>query len=205
MYKPIQILSSNTKTGCSINLPIAGHCTPTKNCSKCCYAKSGHTALPSNKAKQVWVSNYLAQTNIDQLINECRARTAVRLSGTGDINQEHIPQLLSLAAACPGTMFWGMTRKLDIAAALNKKAANLKILVSVDSSSPETVWNYQGAMCYGPRLASDVVPEDPRILVSFPYHRSGKVLKDVPRHPKDCKAVWHESAGCMSCGRCWSW
>jgi hypothetical protein len=206
-YKPTTILSSNTKTGCSINLPIAGHCRPTKNCSKTCYAKSGHTAMPSNKKKQVWVSNYLKGPDITQLIQECLSRTAVRLSGTGDILKEHVPNLLKLAKACPATQFWGMTRKLEIAKAINKKHPNLRLLVSVDSSSPKSVWNYNGALCFGPRLATDEVPKDKRIKTIFPHHKSGHIVnvKNMPKDKKDCPAVRHELPGCLSCGRCWTW
>jgi hypothetical protein len=46
-YKPTTILSSNTKTGCLHQPP---HCwtLPTyQELHKTCYAKSGHTAMPS--------------------------------------------------------------------------------------------------------------------------------------------------------------
>lgn len=205
MYRPITILSKNAKTGCSINFPIAGHCQPTKNCAHCCYARCGRTVLPVSKRKQIWVSNYLKGSDISQLIHECKSKTAVRLSGTGDINPEHCPNILKLARNCPTTMFWGMTRKPEIAKELNGRLPNLKLMVSVDSSSPESVWNYQGVLCYGPRLKTDKIPDDPRIRVIFPYHRAGRVLKDIPVHEKDCQAVRHKVPGCMSCGRCWTW
>ena len=204
-YSPGTILSSNTKTGCSINLPIAGHCTPTKNCSRTCYAKCGHTALPSNKKKQVWVSHYLSGKNLSTLIKECKSRTAVRLSGTGDLLQTHTKNLIRLAKACPDTMFWGMTRKLDIAKAINNKLPNLKLMVSVDSSSPTSVWNYKGTLCFGPRLKDDKVPNNSKIKTVFPYHFAGKVIKGMPEHKKDCQAVYHRIDGCMSCKKCWTW
>ena len=207
MYQPIAVLSENRKCGCSLNLPIKGHCRPTKNCAKACYARCGHTALPGNIKKQKFLSQYLKGPDITRLIQECRGRTAVRLSGTGDFQTQHVPNILKLAAACPTTMFWGMTRKIEIAEALNSHLPNLKIMVSVDSSSPESVWNYQGTLCWGPRYATDVVPADPRIHTIFPYHYTGKVVqaKAMPHDPRDCKAVWHEIDGCLSCGRCWSW
>jgi len=59
MYFPTTILSENSKTGCSLNLPIAGHCRPTKNCARVCYAKCGNTAYPNSKRKQIWLSKYL--------------------------------------------------------------------------------------------------------------------------------------------------
>jgi hypothetical protein len=204
-YHPMNILSTNTKTGVSINLPIAGHCTPTRNCARCCYARAGRTALPSNKRKQNWVSNYLAGKNLDQLIGECKAEPSVRISATGDLRSEHVEGIFSLARSCPQTEFWGMSRKIDILNSINGHYKNLRLLLSVDSSSPASVWEYQSGMCWGPRLATDIVPLDPRIKVIFPYHCSGKVVKNIPTDERDCKAVRHTIAGCRVCGRCWNW
>jgi hypothetical protein len=206
-YQPGTILSSNSKCGHSINLPIAGHCRPTKNCSHTCYARKGRTALPSNKKKQVWVSNYLKGLNLTELIQEIKTKKAVRLSGTGDLCKDHVLGIRRLAKACPDTMLWGMTRKLEIARALNGKYPNLKLMVSIDSSSPKEVRNYQGTLCWGPRMATDTVPKNKRIHTIFPYHNSGKIVnsKAMPHDNRDCKAVWHEINGCSECGRCWNW
>jgi hypothetical protein len=207
MYQPQTILSSNTKTGCSLNLPIQGHCRPTRNCARTCYARVGHTALPSNIRKQKWISEYLKGQNITDLTQECRGRTAVRLSGTGDLQTEHVPNILRLATACPTTMFWGMTRKIEIAKALNGHYPNLKVMVSVDSSSPESVWKYQGTLCWGPRLKDDQVPKLKKIKTIFPYHSHGKIvgIKTMPQDSKDCPAVRHVVKGCLDCRRCWDW
>jgi hypothetical protein len=99
-----------------------------------------------------------------------------------------------------------MTRKIEIAAAINKpQLPNLRILVTVDSSSPKKTWDYPGTLCYGPRHPNDTVPNDPRILTVFPAHYSGKTQKDMPQHPKDCPAVWHRVSGCAACTRCYTW
>lgn len=204
-YRPLELLSKNTKTGYSIDLPLQGHCRPTKNCSKDCYARFGHQARPKAKLKHVWLSQYLAGNDQTELIRECAAHTSVRLCGSGDLLPEHLPAILRVATACPQTQFWGMTRKPEIAEALNDKLPNLHLLLSVDGSSPASVWKYKGAMCYGPRHAEDVIPEDDRIKVVFPRHFGGKVIKGIPRHPKDCAGTWHENDGCVTCGRCWTW
>lgn len=206
-YQPGTILSSNTKTGCSINLPIKCHCRPTATCAKTCYARKGKTIMPHCLKKQKWVSKYLEGSDISQLIRECKAHTSVRLSGTGDILESHVPNLLQLAAVCKATQFWGMTRKLEIASALNGRLPNLKLMVSIDNSSPQSVRDYQGAKCWGPRLAEDVVPNDPNIITVFPYHNSGKIVqvKKMPTDHRDCPAVRHTVSGCLECGKCWSW
>jgi hypothetical protein len=154
----------------------------------------------------MWLSEYLKGKDITQLIQECRGRTAVRLSGTGDLQTEHVPNILKLSDTCRTTMFWGMTRKLEIAEALNNQQPNLKIMVSVDSSSPEAVWNYQGTLCWGPRYATDkVIPK--RIKVIFPYHSTGRIVqpKLMPNDKRDCPGIRHTKDGCLDCGRCWSW
>lgn len=204
MYKPVNILSENKKTGHSLDLPIKGHCRPSKNCSHDCYAKSGHQALPIAQKKHKYVSNYLKRHNIKQLISECMSQHAIRLSGSGDLLMKHVPQILRLAKACPQTKFWGMTRKLEIAEALNNKLPNLQLLVTVDSSSPKKTWTYPGKLCFGPHRPNETVPSDDRIVTVFPRHFAGHVIKGVQEHPKDCPAVWHKVSGCIECQKCWN-
>ena len=206
IYTPCKIISDNTKTEHSINLPIIGHCRPTYTCSRVCYAKTGRIAMPHSTRKQAYVSDYLKQSDLSQLVNECQKHDQVRLSASGDLLLKHVPSILSLARACPLTEFWGMTRKTEIAKAINHKYNNLRLLVTVDHTSPLKTWEYDGALCFGPRMPEDrVIPDMKNIVTVFPYHRRGKVVKGVARHPKDCKAVWHEISGCKECGRCWKW
>jgi hypothetical protein len=209
-YHPQQILSKNGKTGVSIDLPLKGHCSPTKNCAKDCYARCGHQARPDALRKQQWVSDYLLGNDLSSLAMEARQYSAVRLNGSGDLLKGHVKNIIKLAQYCPYTQFWGMTRKKDVAYALNgkngfPKLPNLRILLSVDATSPEKVWRYDGAMCYGPRRAEDTVPDDPRIITVFPRHHAGRVIKGIPEHSKDCQGVYHRISGCMECARCWSW
>lgn len=203
-YRPQKIVSSNNKTGFSINLP-ADHCNPTSICKAKCYMKSGHMALPINRKKQKYVSSYLLGTDISMLVWECSILRALRLNGCGDLLMAMIKNILLLAKSCPNTTFYGMTRKIDIARAINNKLPNLSILVSVDDSSPNSVWDYEGKICFGPRLACDTVPQDDRIVTVFPYHCHGKLVKGIPKNKKNCPAIYHKVSGCMECKRCWSW
>src|SRR5271157_591438 len=113
-YQPGHILSDNRKTAVSLDLPIKGHCRPTPICAFCCYAKSGPQAFPNATRKHAWMTSYLAGKDISKLITEAQSRTAVRLSGSGDLNMNHVPNIIRLARACHGTQFWGMTRKPEI-------------------------------------------------------------------------------------------
>ena len=206
-YFPGHILSDNRKTAVSLDLPIKGHCRPTPICAFCCYAKSGPQAFPNATRKHVWMTTYLAGPDISHLITEARAHTAVRLSGSGDLNPQHVPNIIRLAKSCPNTMFWGMTRKPEIATALMKtRTPNLKMMVTVDSSSPAETWNYPGRLCFGPRRSGDSVPSDKRIVTVFPRHCTGRLVGAIPNHPKDCPSIRHTiTGGCLNCGRCWSW
>ncbi len=205
-YTPGQYLSENSKTCVSINLPIQGHCKPTKRCLQDCYGKSGHTALPGNLRKQRFMSKCLEKQDLTHLIQECLVYSSVRLNGIGDMNPSHLPAIFSLAKACPQTEFWGMTRKVSIANRVNGKSLeNLSLLVSVDTTSPKAVWKYPGALCFGPRRPEDKVPNDKRIVTVFPRHHAGRVIGNVPSHPKDCPAVRHTISGCVECQQCWDW
>lgn len=205
-YKPITILSTNRKCGSSLDLPTKGHCNPTKICSFACYARTGPQAWTNSTRKHEWTSKYLSGSDISQLIKECSKQPSVRLNGSGDLLDEHALNIVRLAKACPSTIFWGMTRRLTIAKTLNKtRLPNLRILVTVDDSSPQTLWNYEGKLCYGPRRAEDKVPADSRILTVFPRHFAGAIVNNVPPHKKDCPAVRHLIDGCINCKRCYSW
>jgi len=201
------ILSSNKKTGVSLNFTRAD-CRPTTTCLKCCYGKA-HYLGNGKAALAKWARNsqYLATTpDCKELIVEARAFSAVRISGIGDIIPKQVPNLIKLAKACPGTQFWGMTRKPELAKKLNGRLPNLRMLVTVDATSPQSVWDtYDGRLCYGPRRAEDKVPRDKRLVTVFPYHASGKVVGNVPTHALDCPAVRHKVSGCLECTRCWTW
>lgn len=201
------ILSRNKKTGVSLNLPTS-NCRPTTLCKFACYGR--HHYLGHGKAclaKWTRNSDYLAHTkDCKELIAEARTFSAVRISGVGDIIPDHVPNLIKLAKACPATQFWGMTRKPELAKKLNSRLPNLRMLLTIDATTPDKVWDkYDGRMCYGPRRAEDKIPRDKRLVVIFPYHNSGKVVGNVPAHKLDCPAVRHTKAGCLECGRCWSW
>lgn len=205
MYSPLKIISENRKTHVSINLPL-NLCNSTKLCRTMCYARQGHMSYPNPRRKQEYVNKYLLGNDITQLIYECSPFSYVRLNGCGDLVKGHLKNITLLAKSCPKTTFYGMTRKPEIAEALNNKLPNLKLLLSVDSSTPKHILkNYTNKICFGPRRACDTIPDDKRIITVFPYHCHGTIVKNISKHPLDCPAVWKQVKGCSECERCWNW
>lgn len=203
-YQPQTILSSNRKTVIpSLNL-TRKNCNPSKLCMKRCYARQGHMSLPVAERKNLWVSDYLKQSDISKLAAECHAVTAVRLCGGGDFLDEHVCSIIRLAEECSETQFWGFTRKPSIVLALNGELPNLYMQLSVDSTTPKRIWeDIKCDISYGPHMQDDEVPEDSRIRVVFPYHFRGRVINGVKPHHKDCQAVWDHSIHCYQCKRCY--
>jgi len=161
-------------------------------------------ALPVAEKKQQWVSDYLLGDDVSQLINECHQHPAIRLCGGGDLLPKQALSILKVAEACEETQFWGFSRKPVIVDMLNDQLPNVYMQLSVDYTTPVSLW--EDADCdisYGPRMQDDEVPDDARIRVVFPYHFRGRVINGVPHHHKDCHAVWDHSIHCYQCKRCY--
>lgn len=209
-YKPSKLLSCNSKTNDpSLNLPIVGHClNKTDNCSKNCYALTGPISLSLSVLKGEYLSRYLLQTDLRQLIGECSVVKSVRLNGGGDLLPGHVPAILKLAKVCKDTTFWGMSRNKEVLKAVNNSGLkNLSLLYSIDASTPPQLYkDYKNGLVWGPRLAGDEVPlNDPRLKVIFPMHQGGKIRdKEMPQTRLDCKAVVNKSLHCNMCRRCFT-
>lgn len=202
------MLSGNSKTGASINLPLV-NCKPTKRCSNECYACVGPIANPNSVRKSMIVDKSIRKMDLDRLIRECAQRLNVRLNGSGDLTPDHVRAMLELATKCPETVFWGFTRNLKVAGLLNGALPNMSLIVSVDATSPKGFANdYDGPLAFGPRSPGDDLPDDPRIIVVFPTHHQAKPDPAIPVHEKDCPAtrfkVREDKLGaCDRCKRCY--
>lgn len=205
LTEPKEMLSGNSKTGVSLNLPVI-NCRPSAKCSKNCYACSGPISFRNALRKALVVDKKLKDGDIGKLIVECSRLRDVRLCGSGDLAKEQVPHIMRLVQSCPGTHFWGFTRKLEIAKLLHGKAKNLSIILSFDSSSKDQEFKgYKGRLAFGPRVGDEPVPKDKRIAVVFPLHINGKFKKEVPVHKLDCptaRGMAHDNA-CEKCRRCW--
>lgn len=210
-YKPTRLLSHNTKTDDpSLNLPILGHClNKTERCETACYALTGPIAMSVSVLKQEYLSRYLRQANdLRQLIGECSVVKSVRLNGGGDLLPAHVPAIIKLAKACKETIFWGMSKNLDVLRLINTAGLpNLSLLLSVDGTTPKSIIeNYTGAFVWGPALPGDKIPfGDKRLKVVFPYHQGGKVRDpNMPKTHLDCRAITNKELHCNQCRRCWN-
>lgn len=200
-----RLLSENTKTGVSLNLPVK-NCRPSKHCAKTCYACAGRCLLKMSVVKTLRVDRCLSTGQIDRLSNESNMYANVRLCGTGDFLEEQVPHVLRLSQRCPDTLFWGFTRKVKIANQLNGKRKNLRMLLSVDVSTPTKEYrNYTGKLAFGPVFPGEHVPKDNRISVVFPLHHRGRLVLNIEEHRLDCPAVRGKighSLACQACRRC---
>lgn len=205
LTEPQEMLSGNSKTGVSLNLPVL-NCRPSAKCAKSCYACTGPISFGNSIRKALVVDQKLKRGDIDRLAEECARRDNVRLCGSGDLTPEQVPHIIKLAQRCPGTVFWGFTRKVQIAKAINGRAKNLSVILSFDGSSRDQKFKgYRGRLAFGPRLPGDEVPKDRRLLVVFPEHIHGQTTKGVERHKLDCptsRGAEHDNA-CEKCRRCW--
>jgi hypothetical protein len=203
--RTVPILSTNRKTAVSINLPVR-NCRPTRRCAAACYACEGPIAWKNSIRKALAVDAALRKGEIEGLTWECRMLQGVRLCGSGDMTLDHVPAVLKLAEACPETIFWGFTRRREVAEAINGRYVNLSVIVTFDATSPEgELRGYAGPLAFGPRMPRDIVPDDPRIVVVFPEHHAGRTIANVPEHPKDCPATrgMNRRHACQRCRRCW--
>jgi len=205
LLMPVAMLSSNHKTGTSINLPVA-NCKPTRRCSAACYACVGPICWDNSIRKALAVDKALRTGELEGLIWECRRLQDVRLNGSGDMTLAHVPAILKLARACPKTTLWGFTRSREVAEGLNSKLENLSVIVTFDATSRDKqLVGYDGPLAFGPRRPRDKVPDDNRIIVVFPEHHIGHTIPGVPLHPKDCPATrgMKRKNACQRCQRCW--
>jgi hypothetical protein len=205
LARAVPVLSTNHKTGISVNLPIM-NCRPTPRCKAACYACEGPISWENSVRKALAVDAALRKGEIEGLIWECRRLQDVRLNGSGDLTPGHVPAVLRLAEACPETTFWGFSRCRLVAEAANSKLNNLSLILTFDATSPDReMADCECPLAFGPRRPRDNVRDDRRIIVVFPEHHAGHTIPNVPLHPKDCPATrgFERRNACLRCQRCW--
>lgn len=151
MSDSIQI-SSNGKTGHSINLSILETCQPTKECSKYCYGIRGPSAFSNSikaQHRNTLRFQYLETAPFHVILEECEkiysvlnksGKNWIRWNGVGDLIPGSIRVINAFAEIYPDIIHWVVTRKVREAAQL-KDLSNIRILFSLDKSTPEKIKN----------------------------------------------------------------
>ena len=135
-------VSTNSKTGYSINASIARTCRPTKACSEYCYGLEGRIRYPAALASQARNASFF-ETADESLLGESalavgrrvlRRQTFIRMFGVGDLQPGSVTFLTRLAMAYPKLSVWVSTRKLELARKL-PLLPNLHVMLSCDATT----------------------------------------------------------------------
>ena len=188
-------LSGNTKTGHSINVPIALTCHPTKACIRFCYGRSGPIAFTPAIVRQAqnWLRfEALEKASLREVEREAdRIRGAMlyvgqdflRVFGVGDLQLGSVRFINVLAERHPDLILWVSTRRIDLASKLAYQM-NIQLMFSTDvttrsrdaaamlklvSARPTSAFMSFVQQSEGeePRFGTSNVP-----LVIFPQHKA---------------------------------
>lgn len=91
------VLSTNPKTGCSLNFPVS-NCRPTSACMHACYGCKGPISFPYAIDKSMAIDRWIREDpewTARKVHVECRGRR-IRLSGSGDMVPEYFPFLAKM-------------------------------------------------------------------------------------------------------------
>jgi len=135
-------LSTNSKTGVSINVAIARTCRPTKACAEYCYGLVGRLTYDAALAAQARNAAFFAGADKAVLRHEARRvgravlkkQNFVRMFGVGDLQLGSVFFTAVLASEFPELSVWVSTRKLDLARQL-PLLPNLHVMLSLDATT----------------------------------------------------------------------
>lgn len=135
-------VSTNSKTGYSVNVSIARTCRPTKACSEYCYGLEGRIRYPAALASQARNASFFENAD-EATIGESalaigrrvlRRQDFIRMFGVGDLQPGSVAFLTRLATAYPKLQVWVSTRKLELARRL-PLLPNLHVMMSCDATT----------------------------------------------------------------------
>ena len=217
-------VSTNSKTGFSINVSIARTCRPTKACSEYCYGLEGRIRYPAALASQARNAAFFEKATNEQLrqmalivgARVLKRQRFIRMFGVGDLQPGSVRFVTLLAMSFPKLSVWVSTRKLEMARRL-PTLPNLHIMLSCDATTtPEnleaTRWliRQRGPQFFGAwvqRSPDDKIPSWIRVV--FAEHHVGK--RGRARWTPDSRAcpatvrggIAHDGA-CARCRYCFS-
>lgn len=137
-----KICSWNTKTGFSVNFPIAGTCRPTAVCAKLCYGAKPGRPITWDKAvrKYLRVHKYFLETPPEEIADRLhreyvgRKMTFLRWNGVGDLFPESVAVINQIARRHPDMVLWIATRIPEMARMVTRKGENIYLQFSLDGS-----------------------------------------------------------------------
>ena len=135
-------LSTNSKTGVSINVAIARTCRPTRACAEYCYGLVGRLTYDAALASQARNAAFFAGADKAVLRHEARRigrsvlkkQDFIRMFGVGDLQPGSVFFTTVLASEFPELSIWVSTRKLELAGLL-PKLSNLHVMLSLDTTT----------------------------------------------------------------------
>lgn len=206
------LVSTNSKTGISLNFPVSATCRPTKICAKICYACRPQSRLMMTPAlRKAWTTYYFFEDNdlktIAERLNKEYTKyqkrlglKALRWNGVGDLFPKAV-DVLNYMAPRYDIVHMVFSRRPDMVNTVDVHP-NLAVNFSLDESNwskwvlitrPQTNFTYL--------RTSDFVPDAP-IDVVFRQHIG---WKDISAHKADCPADDHSidhALACVKCNRC---
>lgn len=230
---PVAMLyvSTNEKTGASINVAIAGSCRPTTGdggCSSYCYGCTGRISLPNSIGRQVDNLRVLQglgdapQATVDAVATQLAADIErvtkgqgwFRWHGVGDLLPGTVRVIEALARLRPTLVQWVVTRKPELAALLPDVPC-VRILASTDDATDatrgEAIQALRGAFKQAQVRVSYARLGEPlpgaSVDVVFNAHRGVKKLQAEQNDARVCPATLpgaSHHAACDACRACFA-
>jgi hypothetical protein len=213
-------LSTNSKTGVSINVAIARTCRPTKACAEYCYGLVGRLAYDAALAAQARNAAFFAGADKAILRHEARRigrsvlrrQNFLRMFGVGDLQPGSVFFTTVLASEFPELSVWVSTRKLELARQL-PLLPNLHVMLSLDATTTRenveaTRWliRQMGTQFFAAWVRRSSTDRIPRwVSVVFEEHRMGRRAAWDPER-RACPATARDGAehegACERCRFC---
>lgn len=187
-------LSSNSKTGLSVNVAIARTCTPTKACMEYCYGLEGRMFMRNainRQADNTDMFDRLETASSATLVREVKLlaeevkchQNFLRMFGVGDLQPGSVRFIKALAAIEPALSIWVSTRKFDLAAQFPVRP-NLHLMLSLDSTTPAKnieaaraivdAQQGQAFLAWAQMSPGETVPPDVKVIFAEHHVYSGR-------------------------------
>ncbi len=213
-------LSTNSKTGVSVNVAIAKTCQPTKACAEYCYGLVGRLTYNAALASQARNAAFFAGADKAVIRHEARRigrsvlkkQDFVRMFGVGDLQPGSVFFTTVLASEFPELSIWVSTRKLELARLL-PLLPNLHVMLSLDATTTRanveaTRWliRQMGPQFFAAWARGSPSDKIPRwVAVVFEEHKAGKRAMWDPES-RACPATIRDGAehegACERCRFC---